>query len=106
MRSTQKVTIEAPTEVIGSSGGRTSTWLPVSGLADLPATVMPVLREADAADMTVLEDQYQIRLAGPYPAITTAMRVLDGAAAYDIRKVRVGPFAPRKTLLDAVKVSI
>jgi hypothetical protein len=103
----QTVTIEGPTEVISATGGRTSTWAAVAGLSDVKARVIPVLREEPVDRMTVLEDTYEVHLAGPHPEIDTSMRVLDGSAAYDIRRVATpSPWGPQETLLEAVKVSV
>ena len=57
--------------------------------------------------MTVLEDAYRVHVRGVHPEITTAMRVLDGSDAYDIRRVvPPPPFGTPVVVLDTVKVSI
>ena len=79
----------------------------VSGLADVKARVIPVLHEAvggtDASRL--LEDTIEVQLDGSHPEVLTEMRVLDGAATYDIRKVAVpGPWThPPVTILDTVR---
>ena len=102
----QTVTIEEPTPVIGSSGGRTASWAAVAGLTDVQARVLAVLNEDHDSEMTVLEDAYEVHVRGVHPEITTEMRVVDGADAYDIRRVvPPPPFGTPVVVLDTVKVS-
>ena len=103
----QTVTIQSPTKVIGSSGGRTPSWADVPGLVDLQARVLAVLNEDHDSEMTVLEDAYEVHVRGVHAEITTRMRVLDGSTAYDIRRVvPPPPFGSPVVVLETVKVGV
>ena len=105
MRHRQRVAIQAPIEVRDAAGGVSYLYETVDALADVAATVLPVVDERREADLTMVEDRYDIVLAGHHPDVRPEMVVLDGAAVYDI--LRVQPtLGRRETVLAARQVAL
>ncbi|MEW6223192.1 MAG: hypothetical protein AB1627_01045 [Chloroflexota bacterium] len=84
-------TVEADTPTRTASGAEVHAWSPVTGLADIPAAVAPMIftrrGESRSSELTAAETTHRIGLAGAWPAITAAMRlVVSGqhAGIYDI----------------------
>lgn len=101
----QRVSIQAPTEVVSEKGHPGYTYLPLDGVESVPATIFAITDERQEPDMTVTEDRYHVYLAGHYPQITTEMVVNAGDAVYDI--VRVAPtYRQRVTQLIARQVAV
>lgn len=102
----QRVAVQEPTEVRTAAGAVTYTWADMAGLESVPARVLPSVREQPGPEMTVVEDAYEVHLAGAYPEVRPEMRVLDGAVAYDVRRVvPPPPFGTPVTVLEAVRVA-
>ena len=84
-------TLETDTPTRTASGAESHAWAPVTGLDDIPAAVSPMIftrrGESRTSELTAGETTHRIGLAGAYPAITSAMRlVITGqhAGIYDI----------------------
>lgn len=106
MRYRERVAIQEATEARSSKGSVTQAWAGVVGLGDIPATIVPSVIESQAGEMTVVQDRYNIVLAGRHEAIQPAMAVVDGdGRRYDIEQVDL-LLGGRQTRLLARRVSI
>lgn len=104
MRHRTRVAIAAPVESRDEAGGVSYGYETVPSLADLAATVLPAVDEAQEPGHATVEDRYDIVLAGHHPEVRPEMVVLDGVAVYDV--VRVAPtLGRRETVLVARQVA-
>ena len=84
-------------QVVGS-------WENVTGLTDLPATVIVETDENRGERMTLTTDLYRIIVAGDRRTVTDTMAVQDGVAVYDF--VRIEPtLGRRSTVVVAQRVT-
>lgn len=104
MRYRHRVTFQAPIESRTPAGDVEYVYENVSDLVDLPATIVAATLEQRGPRQTVIEDEYQIVLAGDR-AVTPAMAVLDGEAVYDVKSI--APMLDRRvTVITARRVSL
>lgn len=88
MRYRERVTVQVPTQIRSRKGAVTNTWADVDDLTDLPATIVPSVVEQRGAEMIVVQDRYDVVLAGRHPDITPNMGVLDGLGRlYQIEQI-------------------
>ena len=82
MRYRQRVAIQAATRIAGSTGQLLESWADVGGLSAVPAMILPAATERFDSALVVVEDVYQVMLAGRHPEIRPGMRVVapDGSA--------------------------
>lgn len=87
------VNIQANTLTLDEFGGSADSWANVSGLTGLDGALARARRPASSKDRTpeYVEtiSTHEITIAGAYPTITTAMRAVIGAQAYEILVVHV-----------------
>lgn len=64
MRYRTRVTLERPTEIRSPKGRVTFELAPITGLADVPATIVPSIDETRQPGQTTIEDRYDVLIAG------------------------------------------
>lgn len=86
-----RASVERSTPTRTTSGAIVSAWGTLAGLADIPASVSPMIftraGERQTSQMTSSETTHRIALAGSYPQITAPMRLRitgTNAGIYDI----------------------
>jgi hypothetical protein len=91
VRYRERVAIEAPADpaVRDASGAVVPTWVAVSGLTSVPATLLPESVEVRAAQSTPTTAVRQAILAGRHDGITTLMSLVAGGIRYDIDTVEL-----------------
>lgn len=86
MRYRELVTVQSPTEVRSAKGAVSHNWSDV--LADVPATIVPSVVESRGADMTVIEDRFDVVLAGRLTSLHPTMSIVDGLGRrFDIEQI-------------------
>ena len=88
MRYRELVSIEEPTQVRSARASVSLTWSSVSGQTDIPATIVASADERRNPDMTIVEDRFDIVLAGRRDGLRPQMSVVDSAGRrYNIERI-------------------
>lgn len=92
MRFRERVAIQGPTRTRGPRGGVVDTFATLSGLESVPATISQIgwangsnlAWSMNRADMTVIQDQFAVCVAGDHPEILVGMRVVATSGEFEI----------------------
>jgi hypothetical protein len=109
VRYFQRVAFQAPTPVQSAAGDMSYTYETVDALAAVPARITARRDETRGDRMTVLEDRYDILIAGKHDDIVEDMAVLDGESVYDIIEIQppaIGRRGRTSTRLIAQRVAM
>lgn len=86
-----RATVEVAGTTRSPSGAVVNGWTAAAGLADIPASVSPMIftrsGERQSSEITTSETTHRIGLAGSFPQITAAMRIRitgPNAGVYDV----------------------
>lgn len=86
----ETATVQAATATLDGYGQPSVTWAAAPGLSDVGCRLAPLSAEQKRRlpEMVMVRATHSLALAGHYPAITTAMRVVVAGQAYDVLAVR------------------
>lgn len=87
MRYRERVTVQMRTEIRSPKGSVSEAWADVSGMINLPATIVPSVSETRGQQMVSVIDRFDIVLAGKHELRTADSIVDSQGRRFDLEQI-------------------